>query len=354
MDKVFTVGIAGFGRSGCNIHSKALAALPDKFKIVAVADAMEERRKDAIDKFGCKTFEDYGKMLEDAEFDLFVDATPNRLHVEAGVAALNAGRHLLNEKPQARSLEGLESVIAAAKKARRVYYPFQNYRFKPSYLKMKEVLDSGVLGRLVSARINWSFYARRWDWQTLQSEWGGNLLNNGPHQLDHALMLFGEGEPQVFGKLAACNPSGGDAENWLLAVLHGEGKPTIEIAQSGFQAYPQGERYNFSCEFGGMAGGDKHLEWKFYDPGECPAPEMWKGWSRNREYCSEKLVWRTQSWSYDGDEFEAAPIALYKQLHATLSGKEEQLIKHEEIRRQMRVVEALRKASPRPELALRA
>jgi len=351
MDKIFKVGIAGFGRSGCNIHAKALATMPEKFKIVAVADCLEERRKDAEERFGCKTFENYGKMLEGAEFDLFVDATPNKLHVEAGVAALSAGRHLLNEKPQAASLEGLESVIAASKKAGKIYYPFQNYRFRPSYLKMKEVLDSGVLGRLVSLRINWSSYARRWDWQTLRSEWGGNLLNNGPHQLDHALMFFGDGDPEVFGKLAAWNPSGGDAENWLLVVLHGEGKPTVEIAQSGFQAYPQGEKYNFSCALGGMAGGDGHLEWKYYDPLECQAPEMWKGWSKNREYCSEKIVWRTQSWKYDGDEFDEAPKFLYKQLHATLSGKEPQRIAHDEVRRQLRVVDALRRANPNPELA---
>ena len=352
MDKIFTVGLAGFGRSGCDIHAKALSSLTGKFKIVAVADTLEERRKEAAERFSCQTFEDYGKMLEGANFDLFVDATPNRLHVEASLAALAAGRNLLNEKPQARSLEGIDSIITASKKAGKIYYPFQNYRFKPSYLKMKEVLDSGILGKLVSARINWSGYARRWDWQTLQSEWGGNLLNNGPHQLDHALMFFGDADPEVFGKMLACNPSGGDAENWILAILHGKGKPTIEVAQSGFQAYPQGDRYNFSCTLGGMTGGDKHLEWKYYDPKECPAPEMWKGWSRNREYCSEKILWRTQSWSYDGDEFEGAAVALYKQLHATLSGKEEQLVKHEEIRRQMRVVEALRKASPHPELEL--
>ncbi len=346
MDRVFTVAIAGFGRSGCNIHAKALAKLPEKFKIVAVADLMEERRKEAVGRFGCAVFENYAKMIEGVKADLFVDATPNNLHVEAGVAALDAGFNLLNEKPQGRDLAGVDSVIGAARKAGRVYYPFQNYRFKPSYRKMKEVLDSGVLGRLVSARINWSSYARRWDWQTLKSKWGGNLLNNGPHQLDHALMFFGEGEPEVFGRMSSLHRSGGDAENWLMAVLYGPGRPTVEVVQDCLQACAQGDKYNFSCEFGGMSGGDNKLTWKYYDPLECPAEAMWEGWSRDREYCSEKLLWREESWSYDGDEFEAAPLALYKQLHATLSGKEPQAVKHEEVRRQMRVVEKLRAQNP--------
>jgi predicted dehydrogenase len=346
MSKTFTIGIAGFGRSGSCIHAANIPALGCKFKIVAVADTIEERRKDAETQFGCKTYSGYTDMLKEADFDLFVNATPSRMHVEVGIAALKAGRNLLGEKPHATTVADFDRVLAAAKKAAKIFYPFQNYRFKPSFLKMKEVIDSGVLGDVVAIRINWSGYSRRWDWQTFQKECGGNLLNTGPHPLDHALSFFGEGTPKVFSKLFASHPSGGDADNFMLVILHGKGKPTIEICLNSFQAFPQGDQYNISGTLGGMSGGDKNLEWKYYDPAECPAPAPWQNWSRNREYCSEQITWRSQQWKYDGNEFHVAVQELYRNLHDVLAGKAEPLVKHGQIRRQVAVIEEVRRQNP--------
>ena len=83
-NKVIKVGIAGFGRSGYGIHANWLKN-DEKYKIVAVADNLPERREDAVKEFGCKVYNDYQELLDAGGFDLFVNATPSRFHVEASL-----------------------------------------------------------------------------------------------------------------------------------------------------------------------------------------------------------------------------------------------------------------------------
>ena len=89
---------------------------------------------------------------------------------------------------------------------------------------MQKVIRSGVLGRIVQISISFSGFARRWDWQTLQDCNGGNLLNTGPHPLDQALALFGEGMPKVACYMDRAN-TWGDAEDYVKLILSGEGHP---------------------------------------------------------------------------------------------------------------------------------
>jgi predicted dehydrogenase len=353
MGKVIKVGIGGFGRSGCGIHANWLKNDPEKYQIVAVADELPERRQDAVDMFGCEVYSDYKEMLEKADFDLFVNATPSRFHVEAAIAGLESGHDLLNEKPAAKTLADFDRIVAAAKKSGKVFYPFQNSRFYPFFQKMLEIVESGVLGELVYIRSNWSGFARRWDWQTLQEEWGGNLLNTGPHPVDQAVVLFGEDYPEVFCKMFADHPSGGDAENFCEVVLHGKGKPTIEVVLNSFQAYPQGDMYNISGTCGGLTGGPSGLKWKYFKPEDNPAPKMWHPWSENRGYCSEQLSWHEETWEYNDKNsnetgFSGMVRALYNNLYEVLVNGVEPAIKIEQVRRQIHVMEQAHAQNPLP------
>ena len=135
------------------------------FKIVAVADELPERRQQAIDELGCEAYSTYQELLEKApEFDLFVNATPSRFHVEASLAAINSGRvkYLVTEKPTATTIAEFDSIVEAAKAKNVFIYPFQNSRFYPFFIKMREIIKSGVLGKIVYIRSNWSGFARRW------------------------------------------------------------------------------------------------------------------------------------------------------------------------------------------------
>ncbi|MEM3028279.1 MAG: Gfo/Idh/MocA family oxidoreductase, partial [Candidatus Bathyarchaeia archaeon] len=80
MDNRIKVGIAGLGRSGWNIHARTLEKLPDKYRVVAVSDPIDERRQEAITKFGCKAYSDFDDLIKDEEVELVVISTPSHLH----------------------------------------------------------------------------------------------------------------------------------------------------------------------------------------------------------------------------------------------------------------------------------
>ncbi len=357
MSKLIRVGIGGQGRSGWGIHANWLKNDREKFQVVAVADSFEERRKDAKELFGCETYADYKEMLEKAQIDLFVNATPSPFHLEASTMALSKGINTLSEKPSAPTVKDFDMLVNLAKEKKAVFYPFQNSRFYPFFIKMQEIIKSGVLGDIVYIRSNWSGFSRRWDWQTMQDNLAGNLWNTGPHPVDQAVVLFGEEYPDIFCKMYANHfPFEGDAENFCLLVLTGKSNPTVEVCISSLQAYPQGDMYNISGTLGGLTGGPSGLKWKYYIPETAPTQKQWKPWSDNRKYCSEQLPWHNESWEYNDQNsnetgFSTMVRALYANLYDVLANGAEAKIKHEEVRRQIFIMEEAHRQNPLPKMA---
>jgi scyllo-inositol 2-dehydrogenase (NADP+) len=246
-------------------------------------------------------------------------------------------------------VKDFDRVVAASRKNRRRYLPFQNSRFYPFFQKMLEVIQSGKLGRIVYIRSNWSGYGRRWDWQTRQEYWGGNLLNTGPHPVDHAIVLFGGGMPKVFARLVSENPFG-DADNFTSVTLYGRNRPTIEIVLNSFQVFPQGDQYNVSGTFGGLAGNAAGLKWKYFDPAAAPKHVFKGDWSDKRQYCREDLPWIEESWAPKpgDDSFATLSRAFYDNVYDVLVNGASPVIAHEQVRRQVAVMEECLRQSPMP------
>jgi len=352
MTQPIRVGIGGYGRSGCDIHGRWLVEAPEQFSVAAVADQLPERRDDAVERFGCAIYADYRELLAGAEIDLFINALPSLLHPTGSIEAFARGFHVVSEKPSARAVADFDRVVAASRQAGKRYLPFQNSRFYPFFAKMREVIASGALGEILHIHSNWGGFGRRWDWQTLQEFHGGNLLNTGPHPVDQAVVLFGEETPQVFCRMRSIQPFGGDAEDYCMVVLYGDGKPTIEISLNSYLAYPPADMYVVSGTFGGLAGGPGGLRWKYFDPEEAPKHEFWRPWSRNREYCRETLPWVEESWATDeSDTFQALSQAFYNNVYDVLTRGAEPAIKLAEVRRQVAVMEECHRQNPLPRKA---
>ena len=237
-------------------------------------------------------------MLFRSDFDLFVNALPSPLHTPATIAALNAGAHVLCEKPMAKNLQDFDRMVAAAKRNNRVLAPFQNNRPQPFFEKMCEVIDSGILGKIVYIRSVWGGFARRWDWQTWQDNLGGSLYNTGPHGLDQALKLFGFNRtPKVFSRMDCNNAFGADAEDHCTVTLYDPKReaPQIDMIISAYMAYSQGDMYNVCGTYGGLTGGATELKWRYFDPKKAPKQKMWN-WSVNRQYTREDLPWKEGHW----------------------------------------------------------
>lgn len=347
---IIRVGILGQGRSGFGIHTRWLREATTQFKIVAVADRMPERTQEAANELGARTYREYADLLKDKslDLDLVVNSLPSDLHPKATLAALNAGHHVLCEKPFATSLKDFDKMVDTARKNKRQLFAFQNSRFQPAFQKIQQIIASGVLGRLVHIRISFSNFARRWDWQAQQQHWGGNLNNTGPHPLDQAVVLFGDKMPHVFAKLASDNPFG-DADNFATVTLHGKNSPLVEVVISSFMAYPQGEMYNISGACGGLTGNLSALKWRYFDPKQAPDHGPIGTWSENRKYNSEKLDWKEESWTAaPGDNFQKISQAYYDTLYQSLVHKAKPLVQLPQVRRQIAVIEECHKQNPLP------
>ncbi len=130
-------------------------------------------------------------LLERDDLDLVVVASYSDDHAENSKTLLRKGMTVLSEKPAAKDDQEFLSVVQTAKEHAASYHVFQQYRFSPAYRKIKDVIASGKLGRIVQISLNYDNFARRWDWQTLHDRTAGSLLNTGPHPVDHALDLMG-------------------------------------------------------------------------------------------------------------------------------------------------------------------
>lgn len=351
--KPIRVGIIGQGRSGYRNHALVLAGMPELYEIAAVSDPQEAYRARAVQQFGCDAYADYQDMLRRDDIDLIVNASPSHLHVPLSLAALEAGKHVLCEKPLARTAVEVDQLIAASERAGKYLATFQQARLAPAFRKITDIVQSGVLGRIVHVRIAYNNFARRWDWQTLQANNGGSLLNTGPHPLDQALRLFGsEDMPDVFCKLDRVNTFG-DADDYVKLLLSKPGHPMIDLEISSCDAYPQ-DTYHIHAEFGGISGDYRALKWRYYDREQAPKQQLIRQplMDANGEptHCKETLVWTEESWSI-ADEKVNPPLqrVFYEQLFDTIANGAPLVVTPQQIRQQIAIIEECHRQNPLPQ-----
>src|SRR5438552_184987 len=146
-DEPIRYAVVGLGRAGWDIHVRQLRARSDA-KIVAAVDPLAERREQAASEFECKTYDTLRKMLKQDDVEVVVIATPSVQHASDSIRALKAAKHVVVEKPMALSLSEADRMIRAAESAQKKLFVHQNYRFFPEFLHMREVIASGVLGKV--------------------------------------------------------------------------------------------------------------------------------------------------------------------------------------------------------------
>lgn len=337
------VGIAGLGRSGWDIHARLLEPMGDQYQVVAVVDDDAERRAEAVERFGCQAYVQYQALLADPNVELVVVSLPSHLHMSASVEALSAGKHVVCEKPMATTLAEADRMIETARETGRILTIFQQRRYNPDFVKVREVIDSGVLGRIVQIRLTESRFSRRWDWQTLQKFGGGTLNNTGPHFLDQALQLFGPKQPEVFCGLDRALTLG-DADDHLKLVLKAEGQPIVDIEISSCDVFPPPTWHVLGTR-GGLTGSTRQLRWRWVVDDEMPPRELDLRPTPNRSYNRDELTWHEDEWEATGDNAEAYRN-FYRDLYATLREGKPLAITPESVRRVMWLTDEAHRLSP--------
>ncbi|HOZ48596.1 MAG TPA: Gfo/Idh/MocA family oxidoreductase [Candidatus Hydrogenedentes bacterium] len=350
--KKIRVAIIGQGRSGRDIHGAYLSQDTKRFTIVAVVDPIRERRERAAIEYGCNVYRDHRALLKRTDLDLIVNATPSMLHVPVSLECLRAGFNVLCEKPLASKTQDVDALIAASQKANKVLAIFQQSRFAPYFRQVRKVIDSGVLGDIVQVSIAFNGFSRRYDWQTLTEFMGGSLLNTGPHPLDQALQLFGTDRmPDVKCYLRNAN-SYGNAEDHVMLILSGEGRPLIDLEISSCCAYPC-YTYNVYGTRGGLKGSTAAMEWRYYDAKDAPKMRLHRKPISKPDgtpsYCVDSLTWHQRSWKVPvkkGDLFSAMSGQYYSMVYRTLTTGAALEITPEQVRQQIAVIQECHRQNP--------
>ncbi|MGN6425514.1 MAG: Gfo/Idh/MocA family protein [Leifsonia sp.] len=191
-------GVVGLGWAGQQ-HMDAYAALPG-VELVAIAGMEDGPRAELGEKYGVeRRYRDWQDLVADGDLDVVSVAVPTFLHAPIAVGALEAGIHVLSEKPIARTAEEAQTMVDAAHRSGRVLEVAFNHRRRGDIEALKAAIDAGQIGRPYHARATWlrragipalgSWFTNR------EMAGGGPLIDIGVHVLDYALHLFGE--PQV-------------------------------------------------------------------------------------------------------------------------------------------------------------
>jgi predicted dehydrogenase len=192
VDKSFGLGIIGCGLIG----QKRAKALGVGGKLVACADIDTERAVNLAKGSAAKVFGDWRELVCLPEVDIVIIATLHDSLAEISLATIEAGKHLLVEKPAARTTQELLPVmIAAEKKCIKVHVGF-NHRYHRSLRKAKEIFDSGALGELMFIRARYGHggrigYDKEWRANPALSG-GGELIDQGPHLIDLSRWFLGD------------------------------------------------------------------------------------------------------------------------------------------------------------------
>ncbi len=226
------IGIVGLGRAGLQMHLPELANYPELFKVVAVCDPLRERRDMAVETLQCRAYRLYADLLVDNEVELVDIATRSDEHLEHALVALKTRRWVVVEKPMAVTYDDAVKLRAASIKAGNKLFVRHNRRFEPGFNLVREIAGGKKLGKVYDIRLRRGGFQRRDDWQAVKRCGGGQLLNWGPHIIDHALQLMGTPPVQMFSELKRV-AAVGDAEDYVRILLRNSTGLSIDLEVSG-------------------------------------------------------------------------------------------------------------------------
>ena len=185
--KTWNFGIVGAGLIA-DFHARAMADIPNA-KLIACCDKILDRAEKLADKYSCQAFGSYEDMLKLKEIEVVTIATPSGLHAEPTIAAAEAGKHVICEKPLEVTLERIDAMTDAHEKSGTRLGGIFPYRFNDSQTVLREAINSGRFGVITYAGIYvpwWrtdEYYKDSWH-GTWKLDGGGALMNQSIHMVD--------------------------------------------------------------------------------------------------------------------------------------------------------------------------
>ena len=253
---------------------------------LAACDPDREKLK-AVEEFQVPVFADFGEAIAGGIPDLVFICTPPVFHVSQALEALKAGAHVFIEKPLSDRLEKVDDLISEARKRNRIVQVGYNLRFNPGIRKLKEIIDSSVIGKILWARIEVGQHLPDWrpsqDYRKSYSatrDLGGGIVLDASHEIDYAIWLLGKPVEIVCmaGKVSQLEV---DVEDCATLLLRFENGAQADIHLDFVQ-----RSYSRSCKLVGEFG---TAEWD-YSTGQV------------RIFNAGKTKWETISCDFESNE----------------------------------------------------
>lgn len=187
----------GVGLVGCGLVGRKRAGQLAGARLVACTDAVHQRAHELAGTVsGAEAVEDWQSVVARKDVDIVIVATPHRLLAPVTLAAVNAGKHVLVEKPACRKVEELSGIAKAALRNKVLVRVGLNHRYHPALRKARELVDAGALGDLMFLRARYGHggrlgYDREWRADPNLAG-GGELVEQGIHIVDLARWFLGD------------------------------------------------------------------------------------------------------------------------------------------------------------------
>ena len=340
-------GIIGFGYMG-HFHLRKSREI-DGIQVVAAYDIQEEKLNDARAE-GLRAYDQLDAFLNDPQLSLVFICTPNNVHAELSIACLNAGKHVMCEKPVTMNSAELEQVIAAAEKNQRIFTVHQNRRWDVDYRMVRQVVDSGVIGNVTS--IQSRVYGQRgvcFGWRADPVAGGGMLYDWGIHLIDQFLGMFhGHKVTSVYARLQSILTPAVDDSFELQLIFDNGVCAKVQVGTFCLQELPRwfvyGDRGSlkiddFSGKTGGMARikgqvqGFDSVFGKNLGPSRTMAP-------LKPEYLETLPL----------PKVEENPYEYHRNLIAAVRGEEKPYVSFQDMRRDMKIVDLAFESSRKNEV----
>lgn len=320
--------VVGYGRFGRSCHSYLVNLTPG-IHLHGVVARKEAVRQQIAKEQNCRSYATLEEALADPGVRLVIIATPNHLHADQAVQAMEAGKHVVTDKVMCLSLADCERMLAAAERQGVMLSVFQNRRFDGDFLTVKKLLDSGTLGQVRWIEMAWQGFGAWGGWRGQPESGGGRYYDLGAHLVDQLCLLFPQAIESVYGRMHYDYAERGIESEALLIVTFAGGCTGIcdlsglnALSKPRFHLHGSDatfEKYGLDPQEDAMIAGD--IDRAVNDPEK-------DGRLRTRE--TERRIgtvpgrWRN----------------FYENIAAVINGEAEPVVKPDELRRQVGVLEA--------------
>lgn len=268
-------GKFGFGIVGCGLvsafHGQAINAT-EQAKLVSAVDLDAERLDKFCSEYGCERAASFESMLEDERIDVITVLTPNAYHAQFAVPAMEAGKHVVIEKPPEMTLEKVDQMIAARDAAGVKCAISLQVRFRKPIEAIKAAIESGRFGRLLQGDtyMKWfrpTDYYLMDDWRSKREEGAGVTIQHAFHYIDVLYHLMGEAESVRAQMYNLAHPEV-ELEDTLLAFVDYK-NGAKGVVQGSTALWPGTDvRVEINGEDGtAIMQGERMVTWQFRDEG---------------------------------------------------------------------------------------